>query len=122
MKLPAFFALGALVATAAVTASAQDTAGRGATSTQPRSGAALFQQQCGICHLEGGTGTFMLARRLGQDNALLTNRTNLTDAYLRVVVRQGQQSMPRFTRVELPDDDLELIIAYLVGNSRESRR
>lgn len=76
-------------------------------------GKALFQYHCGLCHQQGGTGTFMLGRRLGQENALLENRTNLNAAYVRTVVRQGIASMPRFARPELPDADLLRIIRYL---------
>ena len=47
-----------IVAFAASTAAAAD-------------GKLLFRAKCGVCHLQGGTGTFMLGRRLGQQNALL---------------------------------------------------
>jgi mono/diheme cytochrome c family protein len=76
-------------------------------------GQALFRRQCGICHLKGGTGTFMLGRRLGEQNALLETRADLAGEYVRTAVRNGIQSMPRFSRVELPDADLALIVQYL---------
>jgi mono/diheme cytochrome c family protein len=76
-------------------------------------GKALFQYHCGLCHRQGGTGTFMLGRRLGQDNALLEGRTNLNTDYVRTVVRNGINSMPRFARPELPDEDLLRIARYL---------
>lgn len=74
---------------------------------------ALWKRHCGPCHLEGGTGTFMLGRRLGPERALLEQRTDLNAQYVRTVVRHGIQSMPRFSRVELPDEDLERIAQYL---------
>ncbi|MEO6339134.1 MAG: cytochrome c [Caulobacteraceae bacterium] len=76
-------------------------------------GKALFTRECGICHLPGGTGTFMLGRRLGEANALLETRRNLTAPYVKQVVRYGLNSMPRFTRAELPNGDLEAVTAYL---------
>ena len=74
---------------------------------------ALWKRHCGPCHLDGGTGTFMLGRRLGAERALLENRTDLNAQYVRTVVRNGIQSMPRFSRAELPDEDLDRIAAYL---------
>lgn len=76
-------------------------------------GKAIFTRQCGICHLKGGTGTFMLARRLGEANALLEDRRNLTGPYIKRVVRYGVNSMPRFTRAELPNPELDAVAAYL---------
>lgn len=76
-------------------------------------GQKLFRQHCGMCHLQGGTGTFMLGRRLGQDQALLESRTHLPAELVRVVVRNGIVSMPRFSRAELPDSDLAIIADYL---------
>lgn len=76
-------------------------------------GKALFQYHCALCHRQGGTGTFMLGRRLGDENALLESRTNLNADFVRTVVRQGIASMPRFARPELPDDDLLRIARYL---------
>src|SRR5690606_28948887 len=76
---------------------------------------ALWKRHCSLCHLEGGTGTFMLGRRLGAERALLEERTDLNAEYVRTVVRQGIQSMPRFSRAELPDADLDRIAQYLVA-------
>lgn len=74
---------------------------------------ALYLKHCGICHLKGGTGTFMLSRRLGKQRALLAQRTDLTAAYVKAVVRNGLNSMPAFTRVEVTDRELDAIAAYL---------
>lgn len=57
----------------------------------------------------------MLGRRLGTERALLERRTDLDAHYIRTVVRQGIQSMPRFSRAELPDEDLDRIAQYLAG-------
>jgi mono/diheme cytochrome c family protein len=76
-------------------------------------GNATYLDHCGICHLEGGTGTFMLARRLGKQRALLAQRTDLTPAYVEAIVRNGLNSMPAFTRVEITDQELAAVADYL---------
>jgi Cytochrome C oxidase, cbb3-type, subunit III len=68
-----------------------------------------------MCHREGQTGTFVLARRLGKDKSLLEQRTDLQPAYIRQVVRQGLVNMPRLSRVEMPDPDLDAVIAWLTA-------
>jgi mono/diheme cytochrome c family protein len=80
-------------------------------------GQALFDVRCGICHAAGGTGAFMLGRRLGAEHALLADRTDLTDALVVQVVRHGINGMPLFTRVELTDAELALVVAYLTRNT-----
>ena len=76
-------------------------------------GQALFDVRCGICHAAGGTGAFMLGRRLGAERALLADRTDLTDALVVQVVRHGINGMPVFTRVDLTDAELARVVAYL---------
>jgi mono/diheme cytochrome c family protein len=80
-------------------------------------GKKLFHDRCGYCHLAGGTGTIMLGRRLGKDKALLEERTDLTQDYIRHVVRAGIGSMPPHNRVELPDSELDSIAEYLARPS-----
>jgi mono/diheme cytochrome c family protein len=76
-------------------------------------GRMLFRRHCGVCHLPGGTGTFMLERRLGKEQALLDERANLAAPYVVTIARNGIMSMPRFTRAELTDAELTAIAAYL---------
>jgi len=84
------------------------------STTSPASdGKALFTRRCGICHFTDGGGTWMLERRLGKAQSLLESRTDLQAPYIRLIARHGLNGMPRFTRVELPDADLEAITAYL---------
>ena len=85
----------------------------------PSAGAGLFDLHCGICHAQMGTGTMMLARRLGPDHALLADRTDLAADYIRHVVRNGIGSMPPQTRVDLSDAELERIAAFLVRPAAE---
>lgn len=79
----------------------------------PQDGAGLFLARCGYCHLEGGTGTMMLERRLGKANRLLAERTDLPADYVKAVARNGINSMPTITRVEVTDEELDKIAAYL---------
>ena len=83
------------------------------TASPAADGKALFTRRCGICHFTDGGGTWMLERRLGKAQSLLESRTDLQAPYIRLIARHGLNGMPRFTRVELPDADLEAITAYL---------
>jgi mono/diheme cytochrome c family protein len=103
----------ACAAAVAVAVAGEDTAGAAPLPGELARGRALFDVHCGICHAAGGTGTFMLGRRLGADNALLARRTDLSPELIRHVVRHGIASMPVFTRVELGDAELALLAAYL---------
>lgn len=101
--------LAALVASAAAAGAGTD----GAETEALARGQALYERHCGVCHREGQTGTVVLGRRLGVDRALLAARTDLTVLYVRQVVRAGLVNMPRLTRVELPDADLDALAAWL---------
>jgi len=85
----------------------------------PASAATLFEVHCGICHLAMGTGTIMLARRLGREHALLGERTDLDADDIRHVVRNGINSMPPQTRVDLSDAELDRIAAWLTRPAAE---
>jgi mono/diheme cytochrome c family protein len=78
-----------------------------------KQGQKLFKERCGFCHLSGGTGTIMLARRLGKDRSLLAERTDLTVEYIQKITRVGMNGMPPHNRIELPDSELDLIAIYL---------
>ncbi|MCP5145838.1 MAG: c-type cytochrome [Gammaproteobacteria bacterium] len=76
-------------------------------------GEKLFAQFCLACHFERGPGTYMLRRRLGDEQALLTARNDLQPAYVKAVVRNGLNGMLRFRKVELPDSQLDAIVDFL---------
>jgi len=84
----------------------------------PAAGERAFTHRCGMCHRDGGTGTYVLARRLGADLSLLEKRGDLKPEYIRYVVRWGLMNMPRISRVEVPDKDLDAIVSYLSATSR----
>lgn len=94
--------------------SAASIAAAGAGADDPVDpGQAAFTHRCAMCHREGQTGTFVLARRLGAERSLLEKRSDLTADYIRQVVRNGLVNMPRISRVELPDADLAAVTIYL---------
>jgi mono/diheme cytochrome c family protein len=76
-------------------------------------GQALFDKRCAICHAAHGFGANVLARRVGPDKSILADRTDLEAPYIRFVVRHGVGAMPRLTKIEMPDENLDAIIAYL---------
>ena len=83
-----------------------------------KDGAAVFSNRCGACHLAGGMGTNMLTKQrmmagLPPETGLLANRRDLTRTYVKVVVRGGKLAMPKLTRVEVTDAELDAIAAYL---------
>lgn len=55
----------------------------------------------------------MLGRRLGVEFSLIEERADLTDDYIKTVVRKGVNSMPWYRRTELSNAELDSIAAYL---------
>jgi len=81
-------------------------------------GGALFSNHCGACHLAAGMGTNLLtARQVAAGNkqpvGLLADRKDLTADYVKAVVRNGKGAMPRQTRVDITDAELDKVAAYL---------
>jgi hypothetical protein len=44
---------------------------------------------------------------------LLENRKDLTQNYVKIIVRRGRTAMPGLTRVEVTDAELDAIAVYL---------
>ena len=78
-----------------------------------QNGERMFQRRCGVCHLEGGMGTMVLARRLPPEQAKLQDRRDLRPELVVTTVREGMGAMPRMTRVDVTDAELNAIAAYL---------
>lgn len=83
-----------------------------------RDGKAVFEHQCGACHLAGGMGTNLLTKQrllAGEtpEKGMLSNRTDLTPDYVKQVVRMGKNAMPPQTRVDITDAELSSVAAYL---------
>ena len=88
-----------------------------------RDGEALFSNRCGACHLTGGMGTNLITKQMiaagrPPSDALLANRTDLNADYIRAVVRNGKMAMPRQTRVDVTDAELDAIAAWLTRTDR----
>lgn len=115
------FLCAGVVAVATAVAAVAPLAAQDASTSASRSGEELFISECGMCHIEGGTGTFMLERRLGASKALLAQRTDLPPRYVEFVVRNGLNGMPPMNRVEVSDEELAKIAGYLVREGRDRR-
>jgi mono/diheme cytochrome c family protein len=79
------------------------------------SGQAVFDRYCGHCHADSreAPGTLQLARRLGADGAVLTERDDLVGAYVDAVVRNGLNAMPPFAPSDLDEAKLRALIEFL---------
>ena len=84
--------------------------------TQEDSGKQLYETHCDLCHREKGEGAIILERRLGEQNAILENRNNLNEAYIRAVVRKGIGSMQGFNTDVLSNEQVAMISSYLLAS------
>jgi mono/diheme cytochrome c family protein len=80
-------------------------------------GQVAYSHRCSMCHAAGQTGTYILSRRLGADKSLLEKRMDLLPTYIRFTVRNGLVNMPRISRVEMPEADLDAVVAYLTASN-----
>jgi mono/diheme cytochrome c family protein len=81
-------------------------------------GETLFSNHCGACHLAAGMGTNVITAQLvpagrPPEQGLLTNRDDLAADYVKAVVRNGKGAMPRQTRVDITDAELDKVAAFL---------
>ncbi|MFO1505009.1 MAG: cytochrome c [Steroidobacteraceae bacterium] len=104
-----------LAAEAPVSTTVVENAFRGALQDRSSSSddEALFVEKCSMCHRQLGMGTVSLARRVPPDRAMLEKRTDLTADYVKVVARHGLVNMPRISRGEVSDAQLDRIARYL---------
>ena len=75
-----------------------------------------FDRWCVHCHGSGPymAGTIALeVKYQGAVPALLQQRTDLTETYLKAIVRQGVKSMPPFRKTEISDAELDALAKYL---------
>ncbi len=79
----------------------------------------LFVEKCSMCHRRMGMGTVLLARRMAAGEAELEDSPRLTVPYITLVVRRGVGNMPRITRAEVSDEQLERIANYLVAAGQQ---
>jgi mono/diheme cytochrome c family protein len=87
------------------------------TSTKVSAGAALFAQKCGMCHRQMGMGTLLLARRGSPATAELEKRDDNSRDYIVQAARSGIGNMPRISRGEVDDEQLDAIASYLTDGA-----
>jgi cytochrome c5 len=93
-----------------------------ATAAEAARGKMVFELWCKGCHepLPGGgmvppAGTYTLRQRYGDTlPSALEQRTDLIPALIRALVRNGIRVMPPTRKTEIPDSDLDALVAYLV--------
>lgn len=104
------------IAAALVLFSMQATA---ADEAQLQSGKEVYMYWCWNCHGEGAgkPGTQALAAKYkGSKPAILDQRTDLTPALTKALVRKGVSIMPYFRKTEVSDVQLDMLAAYLASN------
>ncbi len=74
---------------------------------------ALFVEKCGMCHRQMGMGTVILARRVDPAVAMLEARRDLPADFVIQAARSGIGNMPRISRGEVSDAQLQVIARYL---------
>ena len=85
-------------------------------------GKQMFELWCSACHkrLNPGdlpvAGTSSLQRKYGDTKpAALEQRTDLSAATIRTIVRHGTKSMPASRKTEISDADLDALVTYLTA-------
>ena len=78
-------------------------------------GVSVFHKWCSDCHNTAeGPGSMALQRKYqGALPAILTQQTDLSPDYIKLVVQHGDLFMPSFRKTEISDADLALLAAYL---------
>jgi mono/diheme cytochrome c family protein len=76
---------------------------------------ALYVENCSMCHRQMGMGTVLLSRRLPGPEAQLEHNRRVTVPYITAVARQGMGNMPRISRAEVSDEEMERIANYIVA-------
>jgi mono/diheme cytochrome c family protein len=79
-------------------------------------GREVYTYWCWNCHGEGPgkPGTAALAARYkGAVPAVLTERTDLSAEFVKVLVRNGLSVMPHFRKTQISDAQLEAVAKYL---------
>lgn len=79
---------------------------------------ALFVEKCGMCHRQMGMGTIILARRVEPAVAMLEARKDLSTEFVTQAARGGIGNMPRISRGEVSDAQLQVIARYLAKGNK----
>jgi mono/diheme cytochrome c family protein len=91
-----------------------------AATADPATGKLVFERRCSQCHAPGfgHPGTQQLGWTRGEDRAVLERRSDLTAAYINLVVRNGLMEMPAFRPTEISDAELQQLAAYLSSKTQ----
>jgi len=80
-----------------------------------------YEKYCSACHGEGPEArpgyTALRAKYKGALPPALPDRTDLSVAYIKYLVRNGFSIMPRARKTEISDVELDAIAAYLTRNN-----
>lgn len=87
--------------------------GAEASAADSLDGKELFRTRCGMCHQGAGMGVGLLSRRGDASKGLLEAREDISAAVVKVVTRHGIGNMPRISRGEVADAELEAIAIHL---------
>jgi (+)-pinoresinol hydroxylase len=83
-------------------------------------GEAVYQYWCNACHgpepIKPGTAA-LAAKYNGAVPAALLERTDMTPAFVELMVRQGISMMPFFRPTEISDADMDALAAFLTRNT-----
>jgi mono/diheme cytochrome c family protein len=81
----------------------------------------VFERWCAPCHAAGpfhaGTAGLQVKYRGSDESPVLEQRTDLTPAFVKQIVRHGVNAMPPFRKTEITDAELDAIAAYLSHNN-----
>lgn len=81
-----------------------------------QSGSQVYAKWCDGCHMDSpfAPGTIQLRQLRGDKLALIRERKDLTDSFIRQVVRKGMNGMPLFRRTEISSEELDALVEFLV--------
>jgi len=79
---------------------------------------ALFVEKCGMCHRQMGMGTIILARRMDPAVSMLEARRDMPVEFVVQAARAGIGNMPRISRGEVSDAQLQVIARYLARHDK----
>ncbi len=79
---------------------------------------ALYVEKCGMCHRQMGMGTIILARRMDPAVSMLEARRDMPTEFIVQAARAGVGNMPRISRGEVSDAQLQVIARYLARHDK----
>ncbi len=90
---------------------------QGSVQAETHPGEVVYQKWCDGCHMDSpfAPGTIQLRNLRGNAQALIETRTDLSMAYLKLIIRRGMNGMPLFRRTEINEQELDDLIRYLVS-------